>query len=229
MKQNRFISKDNPSYRPNTGIRAVAFDCDGVMFDTTRANTAFYNHLLGHFNRPPLNDIQVRFIQMHTVIESVHYLFGEDRILEKKAQAFRETIDYKLFINEMEMEPDLLALLRYLKPLYKTGIATNRMDTMAAILEAFNLANRFDTVVCALDVERPKPQPDELVLVLERLALMPHQMVYIGDSDLDEEAAKAAGVHFIAYRNPELSSELHAERLWDVKVILETRMDGKNE
>jgi beta-phosphoglucomutase-like phosphatase (HAD superfamily) len=30
----------------------VAFDCDGVLFDTEAANWAYYNHILGHFGRP---------------------------------------------------------------------------------------------------------------------------------------------------------------------------------
>ena len=33
-------------------IKVVAFDCDGVMFDTTKANIAYYNQILDHFDRP---------------------------------------------------------------------------------------------------------------------------------------------------------------------------------
>jgi len=217
-----------PFHLPGSDIRAVVFDCDGVMFDTAKTNAAFYNHLLRHFERPAMSDVQARFIQMHTVYESVHYLFGSDPLLEEKAHIYREALDYKPFIKEMEMEPDLISLLKCLRHNYNTGIATNRADSMTSILETFNLGRYFDIVVCALDVERPKPHPDALIRILDNLGLSPNQMMYIGDSDLDEKAAESAGVHFIAYRNRALSAEFYADRLGDVAECLGKSMDREN-
>ena len=44
-------------------IRAVVFDCDGVMFDTADANRIYYNRVLERFGKPPLN--QEQFINVH--------------------------------------------------------------------------------------------------------------------------------------------------------------------
>ena len=33
-------------------IKAVIFDCDGVMFDSIEANTVFYNRMLKRFDQP---------------------------------------------------------------------------------------------------------------------------------------------------------------------------------
>lgn len=199
----------------------VIFDCDGVMFDTTKANTVYYNTILGHFGRPPMNDSQVAFIHMHTVHESVAYLLGDDPDMIKTAQAFRERMPYEQFLEQMEMEPDLIPLLDHLRPRFKTAIATNRTDTMDRVIAAFDLAGRFDLVVCAHDVEHPKPAPDSLNRVLAHFGIPPEQAVYIGDSELDERAARAAGIRFIAYGNPSLPAHRHVRRLGEVAALVE--------
>ena len=80
-------------------IRVVVFDCDGVMFDTTRANTAFYNRILDHLGRPAMTDEQVRYMQMHTVFESLSHLLDRDPFLLESASAFRAQMDYAPFSN----------------------------------------------------------------------------------------------------------------------------------
>ena len=52
-------------------IKLVAFDCDGVLFDSQQANIAFYNAILAHFDRPPLSPEAVDYIHSHTVWESL--------------------------------------------------------------------------------------------------------------------------------------------------------------
>ena len=42
----------------NNGIKAVIFDCDGVILDSRAANASFYNQFLSHFNRMPLTEEQ---------------------------------------------------------------------------------------------------------------------------------------------------------------------------
>ena len=56
-------------------IKLVAFDCDGVLFDSQQANIAFYNAILAHFDRPPLGPEAVDYIHSHTVGESLEHLF----------------------------------------------------------------------------------------------------------------------------------------------------------
>jgi HAD superfamily hydrolase (TIGR01509 family) len=201
-------------------IRAVLFDCDGVMFDTTEANTAYYNHLLRHFGRPDMTGEQVAFAQVNTVFETIAHLFGDDARLEAEVMRYRQQISYARFISHMVMEPWLERLLMRLRPDYLTAIATNRTDTMGRILSDFGIDDQFDLVVTALDVERAKPHPDSLNKVLTHFGLSPDQAIYIGDSSLDELAAAAAGVHFIAYGNRALRAGFHIDSLKDVLNIL---------
>jgi phosphoglycolate phosphatase len=200
-------------------VKAVVFDCDGVMFDTVAANTAYYDHILSHFGKPDMTPEQFAYTHMHTVDQALAYLF-DDAAQLAEARDFRKQMSYLPFLQFMEIEPGLKPLLRRLKSRYHTAVATNRTDTMNRVLRSHGLENTFDLVVTALDVANPKPHPDQLNKILDHFALTPDQAVFIGDSELDAAAARAAGVTFVAYANRRLAADFHIERLLQVEDIL---------
>ncbi len=172
-------------------VKLVAFDCDGVLFDTAQANRFYYSHILQHFDRPALTEEQFCFVHMHTIHESMAYLFPDENTLEA-ALVFRQTMDYRKYLSYFTVEPQLISLLEKLRPRIKSAIATNRTDTMDNLLAEFGLDGYFDLVVTSSDVRQPKPHPDVLVKILDYFGLAPHQIIYIGDSQVDELAARAA-------------------------------------
>ena len=200
-------------------IKAVAFDCDGVMFDTAQANRFYYSHILLHFDRPAVTDEQFTFVHMHTVHESMAYLFPDETILAA-AYEFRKSMDYKQYLGYLTIEPHLVSLLEKLRPQIKTTIATNRTDTMDRLLAEFNLDGYFDLVVTSSDVMRPKPHPEALLKILNYFDLEPYQTIYIGDSQVDEMAARSAAMPFVAFRNRQLSADYHIDTLKELEELL---------
>ena len=200
-------------------IRVIAFDCDGVLFDTELANKAYYNQVLNHFGKPDMTHEQFVYTHMHTADEAIAYLF-KDAASIRAAQAFRKEMGYLKFIKYMEIEPHLKTLLKNLRPKYKTAIATNRSDTLDSVLMEHGLVDYFDLVVSSLAVERPKPHPDALIKILKYFGIKPHNAIYVGDSEVDEQAARAAGVPLVAYKNPSLTADFHIENLGELEEIL---------
>lgn len=200
-------------------IKVVGFDCDGVLFDTKQANRAYYNRILNHFGKTAMTDDQFTFIHMHTLDESLGYLFPDQENL-KAVHDYRRTMDYRWYLQLLTVEPYLISLLKKIKPKWKTAIATNRTDTMNQLLAEFGLEGYFDLVVTSTDVERPKPHPDALLKVLDYFDIEPQHAIYIGDSKLDELAAAAAGIPLVAYRNQDLSSPYHIQSLKDLEQLL---------
>lgn len=200
-------------------LAVIAFDCDGVLFDTVQSNKSYYNAILNHLGMPELTAEQFDFIFTHTVMESLEYLFGKNERLAK-AEAFKRQMSYDSFIREMQMEPYLIPLLQKLRPKFKTAIATNRTDSMGIVLKEFKLKEHFDLVVCASDVQHPKPHPDVLMKIMDHFRIEPQQVLYVGDSRLDEASAKAASVLFVAYKNEELSADFHIKNLKALEDIL---------
>ncbi len=200
-------------------IRVVAFDCDGVMFDTETSNKAYYNQILQHANRPALTPDQFTFVHMHTTDKAISHLFP-DKAEAAEANAYRKQMPYLPFLEKMEIEPYLKPLLRRLRPTYPTAIATNRTNTIQTVLETYGLADLFDFVVSAWDVEHPKPHPDPLNKILRHFDIEPDELLYVGDSELDQIAAEAAGVILVAYKNPSLRSDFHITSLKEMEQIL---------
>ncbi len=206
-------------------ISSVIFDCDGVMFDSRQANTNFYNHLLARFGLPPMTEAEEAFVHMHTADKSVRHIFKGTPHTEA-AQAYRINMDYTPFIQDMVMEPGLKELLQKLKPRMGLAVATNRSNTLPIVLEVYQLADYFDMVVSSLDVTRPKPHPESIHKILDFFNIKPAQAIYVGDSLVDLETARASGVHFVAYRNPELKTPLRAESMPELERVMASLENG---
>jgi phosphoglycolate phosphatase-like HAD superfamily hydrolase len=83
------------------------------------------------------------------------------------------------------------------------------------------LSGFFDIVVSSLDVQRPKPHPEAICKILGYFRIPPQQAVYIGDSVVDYETAKAADVYFVSYRNNDLDASYRAESMMEIEAILQ--------
>jgi phosphoglycolate phosphatase-like HAD superfamily hydrolase len=199
--------------------RVVVFDCDGVMFDTENANRIYYNTILERFGRPPLDAEQFAYVHMSTVKEALAFLFRDETDLDP-VYAFCRTMSYEPLIPHMEMEPHLMDLLARLKTRFNTAIATNRSNTMDAVMAHFKLAPWFDLVVTSQDVTHPKPHPEQLFKIMDYFNVTPEEVLYLGDSSTDERAARGAGVPFVSYGNPDLEARHHIRGLDEVFRLL---------
>ncbi len=209
----------------NQKIRVVAFDCDGVMFDTKELNREYYNQILRHFDKPEMTPEQVDLAHMHMTDEVISFLFP-DASERAAANTYRLQISYFPLISKMKIEPNLKPLLKSLRPRFKTAIATNRTNTIHEVLNQFGLSSEFDLVVSARDVPRAKPHPDILLRIADVLDVATGEIIYIGDSELDEAAAASAGVPFVAYQNPGLEAQFHISSLKEIRRILMTETCG---
>jgi len=191
-------------------LKLVAFDCDGVLFDSRQANIAFYNAILARFDQPRLSPEGEDYVHCHTVAASLAHIFRGYPNL-KAVFAFYRTFDYQPFIPMMLRMPHLREFLGFLRPACFTALATNRSNTTGAVLNYHGLADDFDLVVSAQDVARPKPHPEAFERILGHFGVEPREAIYIGDSWVDEAFAANAGVPLVAYRNPRLQAAHHLE------------------
>jgi len=195
---------------------AVIFDCDGVMFDSRQANINYYNSLLSNFGLPPMTKDKIDYVHSYTASDSIKHIFEGTPYLEQ-AIALAKKVDYTPFIHDMVIEPGLKELLKDLKPDFGLAVATNRSTTIGKVLQYHGLEGYFDIVVSSLDVKNPKPHPESLLKILDFFMLNPKDAVYIGDSQIDHDCARAVGVIFVAYKSPILDADHHVS---DMKEIL---------
>ncbi|WP_245743095.1 HAD family hydrolase [Desulfobacula phenolica] len=208
-------------YMDISKIKAVVFDCDGVMFDTAAANKKYYDEVLAIFDKPGLTEDQFVNVHMMTVTEAIEYLFPEMDDLSTVYDCLK-TIGYHKFIKYMTMEKGLKELLITLNDSgYIRGIGTNRTNTMEKVLKDFDLESYFEVVVTAATVKKPKPDPEQLLLIMEKFNLKPDEILFVGDSDYDRQAAFNAKVWFAAFKNSELKADFNVESMDEIAGILQ--------
>ena len=93
----------------------------------------------------------------------------------------------------------IVSALRKLKAEgYKLAVVSNKADFGVQILCKKYFDGLFEFAVGAKEGIRKKPYPDAVVEVLERMCVEKSEAVYIGDSDVDIETAKNAGLRCIS-------------------------------
>jgi phosphoglycolate phosphatase len=88
------------------------------------------------------------------------------------------------------------ALLSHLKGMgFSLALATSdeRRDT-EAMLSSLDMEGRFDVVLCAGEVNSPKPHPETILTICRQLSISPKETVLIGDTITDMMMGKRAEV-----------------------------------
>jgi HAD superfamily hydrolase (TIGR01509 family) len=207
------------------GLKGIIYDCDGVLFESRQANLAYYNRVQEYFGELPVRPEEEDRVHLcHTAASPKVFevLLGPERVAA--ALEFAATVDYRQFIPYMQPEPGMVDALATLARRLPLAVATNRGNSMTEILRHFGLSDYFSTVVTSRDVPRPKPHPDMLLLAAERLRRKPRELLFIGDSELDCEAAAAAGITFASYKG-ELGADIEVRHHADVVRLV---LDGEN-
>ncbi len=94
----------------------------------------------------------------------------------------------------------------------KIGLLTNNNRQITdMVLSRLEWTHFFDLVLTREDVRKMKPAPDGLLLFLERWRCKPQQVLYIGDSWIDETAALEANVYFIGIRREWQPGSYHSK------------------
>ena len=129
---------------------------------------------------------------------------GLERLIEKAAGAERVEEGVRLFRqkyatlceSKSSILPQVKETLDQLdRRGYRMAIATNKPSYFARdILKALEMEHLFAEVLGPNDVERPKPDPEMLEIIMMRLGLSPEEVAYVGDMLLDIEVARRAGV-----------------------------------
>jgi phosphoglycolate phosphatase len=200
-------------------LKVIAFDCDGVLFDSREANTRFYSHILELQGFPPVRPDQQQYVHMHPVRESLRFLLGEGSAFEE-ALAYAQTMDFRLFNACLHPEPGLMEFLPLVHSRFFTALATNRTVSTHQVLAHFHIDSYFDLVVSASDVAFPKPHPETMERIMSTFGVRPREILFIGDSPVDEALAQATGVHFTAYKNTSLTADLHISHFQALQPLL---------
>ena len=175
----------------------VLFDLDGTLIDSGAVILASFRHatrtVLGRVIPDEVLMAGVGGHGMHAQMRE----FDEQRVDELVDVYRQHNLSIYGDVRAFAGIEELLARLR--DEGRQLGVVTVKARrTVALTFELLPLGGYFDTVVTGDDTERHKPDPEPLLIALERLGASARAAAYVGDSPFDIRAAKAAGMTAVA-------------------------------
>ena len=180
-------------------LRTFLFDLDGTLIDSVRLILDSYHHTLASHGLPPRTDEDwLRGVGTPLRAQFAEWQDDPER-LEALIATYRE---YKLANHDrmITIFPGVLDAMREVKDRgARTGLVTSKNQQGALRgLRLVGLHELIDVMVCADDVENPKPHPEPVERAVRLLGADPETTVYIGDSIHDMRSGRAAGVKIAA-------------------------------
>lgn len=195
------MSGQASSRRFPLAAKAIVFDLDGTLLDTLPDLARAANLMLAELGRPRVDTPQVRAYIGDGAVRLVKRVLTGDREQEPDPSLFARAMP---IFNQRYAEGVALesrsfpgvteALDAFRARGFPMGCITNKPEAFTLpLLRQTGLAPYFDIVVSGDMLPKKKPDPMPITYACGFFAARPHQVVLIGDSDNDCQAARAAG------------------------------------
>ena len=181
--------------------RAVAFDLDGTLLDTLPDIAAAAQRMLTTLGRAPVAEASVRSYIGNGIPRLTKRLLTGTMDGEPPAKLFEHALDlfeanYRetLTVHTRPFPGVEEGLRRFQDAGLRMACITNKAEAFTLpLLEATGLLGWFALVLSGDSLPRKKPDPLPLLHCAQRLDAEPAQLLFVGDSAADVQAARAAG------------------------------------
>jgi len=215
----------------NARVKAVLFDLDGTLADTSPDMSAALNRLLVKYGRPEVDHAHARNHTSQGSIALIKLGF-EEPIKEQQMHILRDEF-LKLYADNLCRQTTLFpGVSEVLQSLDTTvmpwGIVTNKPGNLAEpLLQELGIAANAACIVSGDTLARRKPDPDQLHHAANILDIEEHNILYMGDDPRDIQAGKAAGMKtaVAAYGYIQDSEDLLS---WDADIVFDQALDLKD-
>ncbi len=177
-------------------IECVLFDLDGTIVDTNELIISSFRYALKDNGLAPLTREEIIPHMGTTLQQQMRVFSGLEDVngtLEKSYRSYNNEHHDELVRSFPLVKETIEELSRRG---IKLGIVTTKIrPTTIKTLERFDLLKYMDTIVTVNDVTEPKPHPEPVLTAVHNLGVDPRKTLMIGDSAVDIQSAKAAGVY----------------------------------
>jgi HAD superfamily hydrolase (TIGR01509 family) len=185
-------------------LRGVIFDIDGTLVDSNDAHAQSWVDTFADagYNVPfevvrPLIGMGADKL-LPKAIGLAHDSKEGKKLVKRRSEIFRQK--YLPHLRPLEGSRALVLRVRSdgLKPIVATSA---KEEELASLLKAAEVADLMEEKATSSDADRSKPDPDIVEAAIQESGVPPNQLVMIGDTPYDIEAAAKAKVRTIAFRS----------------------------
>ncbi|MBQ8107493.1 MAG: HAD-IA family hydrolase [Ruminococcus sp.] len=179
--------------------KAYIFDFDLTLADSSKGILICFRHTLGTFGYPVPDDMTIYRTIGIPLTDAFDVLTGmeENPNKEQMRQVYVEKANEVMSKYTFFYEDTIAILQTLVNAGVKIGIVSSKMRYR--IVESFEMQTHchpYDLILGLDDVDRPKPDPQGILRCAELLGVAKEEVLYIGDSYIDAETARNAGVDF---------------------------------
>ncbi len=194
--------------------KAVCFDFDYTLGDATDAIFAGFTHGMGTMGYPlPQREAVRQTVGM--VLEDAYTALSGDKTPEGR-NTFRNLFSEVARPMQAEGVPLCTGAAELIYALKAIGVqtavvSTKHTPTLKAALAGNGLDKEFSVILGGDLVSAHKPDPEGLRAAIETLGAAAEDVLYCGDTVIDAEAARRAGIDFCAVLNGTTRAEAFAD------------------
>ncbi len=204
-------SREIPIQTIPNPIRAVLFDLDGTLVDAFADIAAAANHVRKGLGFQRLSVDEVKQHVGHGARQLVAGVTGFQMGTPELEREFENLL--KFYEDHPASEavpfPGVLDLLdRLPRAGVKMGICTNKPHSVTVgLLDSLQLSDFFGSIIGEQPGIPPKPDPAMVYQGMEQLGVSAADTLFVGDSPVDMEVARQAGLAVVALSHGAHSAE----------------------
>ena len=177
----------------------ILYDLDGTLVDTLADIAEATNHMLRTLHAAPIPAETIRRFVGRGVHELVAECLQTDEVqkIEEGVAVYRAYYAQHL-LDQSRLYPGATALLDHFASRTQ-AVVTNKPNPFSRqILEALGVAHYFVEIIAGNSAYPRKPDPASVHALMATAHVRPHDTVLVGDSQIDIDTGRSAGVITVA-------------------------------
>jgi HAD superfamily hydrolase (TIGR01509 family) len=192
--------KRRPEYRmklklPAGSFSAYLFDCDGTIADSMPLHYVAWKKALGEWNCEFDEELFYAWGGRPTgeIISTLNQTHGLTMPVQNVARRKEEF--YFEMLPELKAVPEVLEHIEAQHGRIPFAVVSGSdRESVTASLQMLKLLDRFNTLVCAGEYTKSKPDPEAFLLAASKLGVAPTDCLVFEDTEMGIQAATAAGM-----------------------------------
>jgi len=188
---------------PKGPFKAYLFDCDGTIADSMPLHYVAWKRVLGEWGCEFGEQTFYSWggMPVTEIIAALNVRDGLAMPVEEVQR--REEALYFEILPELKAVPEVLEHIDLSHGHIPFAVVSgSTRESVTKSLETLGILDKFDTLVCAGDYERSKPDPQPFLIAAERLGVAPEDCLVFEDTEMGIQAATAAGMASVKIMQP---------------------------